>query len=99
MRTQNADAAFELLVTGRVEALAGLRLALASLTEKLPGSRMLDGRFMAVQQSVATPKGRNAGFTYLRAFVEDAKASGMVARSIEKRGFRGVSVAPKATPQ
>jgi polar amino acid transport system substrate-binding protein len=99
VRAENADAAFNLLVSGRVEALAGLRQALLPLTEKLPGSRILDGRFMAVQQSVAIPKGRDGGFTYLRAFVEDAKASGMVARSIEKSGFRGVSVAPRASAQ
>ena len=51
---------------------------------------------MTVQQSVAIPKGREAGFAYLRAYVEEAKASGMVARSIEKSGFRGVTVAPPA---
>jgi len=99
VRAENADAAFDLLVSGRVEALAGLRQALLPLAEKLPGARILDGRFMAVQQSVAIPKGRDGGFAYLRAFVEDAKASGMVARSIEKSGFRGVSVAPKADAQ
>jgi polar amino acid transport system substrate-binding protein len=51
---------------------------------------------MAVQQAVAAPKGRDAGLAYLRAYVEEAKASGMVARSIEKTGFRGVAVAPRA---
>lgn len=29
---------------------------------------------------------------YLRDFIEDAKVSGFVARSIEKNGLRGVSV-------
>ena len=99
VRADNADAAFKLLVEGRVDALAGLSQALGSLTEKLPGSRMIDGRFMAVPQSVGTPKGRDAGFAYLRAFVEDAKASGMVARSIQNTGYRGVSVAPPAAAQ
>src|SRR5215470_2380619 len=99
VRADNADAAFKLLVEGRVEALAGLSQALGSLTEKLPGSRMIDGRFMAVPQSVGTPKGRDAGFAYLRAFVEEAKASGMVARSIQSTGYRGVSVAPPAAAQ
>jgi polar amino acid transport system substrate-binding protein len=96
VRAENGDAAFQLLVEGRVEALAGLSQALVSLAQKLPGSRMLDGRFMAVPQSVGTPKGRDAGFAYLRAFVEEAKASGMVARSIQSTGYRGVSVAPPA---
>lgn len=99
VRAQSGDAAFDMLVTGKVEALAGLRQGLVALAEKLPGSRMLDGRFMAVQQAVGIPKGRNVGLVYLRAFVEEAKASGMVAQSIAKTGFRGVSVAPKAAAQ
>jgi polar amino acid transport system substrate-binding protein len=45
---------------------------------------------------VGTAKGREAGNRYLRDFIEDAKASGFVARSIEKNGIRGVSVAPTA---
>jgi len=95
----NAEAAFDLLVKGQVEALAGLKQGLMGLAERLPGSRMLDGRFMAVQQSIGVPKGRDAGLAYLRRVVEDAKASGLVARAIEKTGARGVSVAPRAPVQ
>jgi polar amino acid transport system substrate-binding protein len=94
--TQGADVAFDLLVTGKVEALAGLKQALIGLNEKLPGSRIVDGRFMSVQQSIAVPKGKEAGLAYVRSVVEDAKASGLVARAIEKTGARGVSVAPPA---
>jgi len=96
VRAPNADAAFDLLVTGKADALAGLRQALIGLVDKLPGSRMLDGQFMKVPQAVGVPRGRDAGLAYLRGFVEDAKASGLVARAIEKTGARGVSVAPKA---
>ncbi len=95
VRAQGADAAVDLLVTGQVEALAGLRQALIAPAAKLPGSRILDGQFMAVQQAVGVPKGRDTGVTYLRGFVEEAKASGLVARAIEKTGAIGVSVAPK----
>jgi polar amino acid transport system substrate-binding protein len=91
-----ADAAFDLLATGQVEALAGLTQALLGLMAKLPGSRVVDGRFMGVQQSIAVPKGRDAGLAYLRGAVEDAKVSGLVARAIERTGARGVSVAPPA---
>jgi len=52
-----------------------------------------------VQQAVGVPKGREAGVQYLRGFVEEAKASGLVARAIERTGARGVSVAPKAPVQ
>ena len=89
------DAAFQLLLSGQADALAGLKQALIGLAEKLPGSRMLDGRFMAVQQSIGVPKGRAAGLAYLRNLVEEAKSSGLVARAIEKTGVRGVSVAPR----
>lgn len=78
LRAESGEAAFDLLVTGKVEALAGLKQALIGLAEKLPGSRMLDGQFMAVQQAVGVPKGRDAGLLYLRGFVEDAKVSGLL---------------------
>lgn len=51
---------------------------------------------MAVQQAMGVPNGRNAGVTYISGFVEEAKASGLVARAIQKTGAIGVSVAPKA---
>jgi len=96
VRASNGDAAIDLFVTGKVEALAGLRQGLIGLAEKHPGSRILDGQFFGVQQAVGVPKGRDAGIQYLRGFVEEAKASGLVGRAIEKTGARGVSVAPKA---
>jgi len=96
VRAPNADAAFELLATGKVDALAGLAQALIGLVDKLPGSRMLDGQFMKVPQAVGVPRGRDAGLAYLRGFVEEAKASGLVGRAIDRIGARGVSVAPRA---
>ena len=39
---------------------------------------------------------REAAAAYLREFVEDVKASGLVAKLIEKNGVRGLTVAPKA---
>jgi len=92
--TRGAEAAFDLLVTGKVDALAGLKQGLLDLHGKLPGSRLLDGRFMGVQQSIAVPKGRDAGLDYLRRVVEDAKRSGLIARAIGRTGVHGVSVAP-----
>jgi len=94
--TEGGGAAFQALAGGKVDALAGLKQALLDLADKLPGSRMLDGRFMAVQQSIGVPKGRAAGLAYLRGLVEEAKASGLVARAIAATGARGVSVAPRA---
>src|SRR5262249_60311328 len=96
VRAPNPAEAFEALEAGRVDALAGLRQALLGLVERLPGGRVLDGRFMAVPQAVGVPRGRAAGLAYLRGVVEEAKASGLVARAIERTGARGVEVAPRA---
>jgi polar amino acid transport system substrate-binding protein len=94
--TSSADAAFELLASGKVDALAGLTQGLLGLASKLPGARLVEGRFMGVQQSIAVPKGKDAGLHYLRQVIEDAKTSGLVARAIERTGAKGVSVAPPA---
>ena len=95
-RAAGADAAFKSFVSDKMDALAGLKPQLVTDHDKLPGSRILEGRFTAVQQAVGTPKGHAAGAEYLCEFVEDVKATGLVARAIEKNGVRGVSVAPKA---
>ncbi len=92
----NNEAALELMATGKADALAGLTQGLVNMGAKFPGSRIVEGRFMAVQQSIAVPKGRDAGLAYLRRVVEDAKSSGLVARAVEKTGAKGVTVAPPA---
>ncbi len=96
VRTDSLDAAFEKFVNEKLDVLAGLRPRLITDVEKLPGARILDGQFSAVQQAVGTAKGNQAGAAFLRDFVEEAKASGLVARLIEKHKVRGLSVAPPA---
>jgi polar amino acid transport system substrate-binding protein len=96
VRAPSLDASFEQFVAERLDALAGLRPRLLQDVEKLPGARILDGRFTAVQQAVGTAKANRAGAAFLRDFVEEAKASGLVARLIERHHVRGLSVAPPA---
>jgi len=96
-RAKGVEGAFELFVADKLDALAGLRPALMELAGKLPGSRVVEGRFTAVQQAIGTPKSRAASAKFLRDFVAEAKASGMVARLIERHGVVGrLSVAPRA---
>ncbi len=90
------DDVFKRFLSDKLDAMAGLRPGLVKNQEKLPGSRILDGNFTAVQQAAGVPKGRTAGAKYLREFIEDAKASGLVAKLIEKNNVRGLTVAAKA---
>ncbi|MGH8745384.1 MAG: transporter substrate-binding domain-containing protein [Burkholderiales bacterium] len=94
VRAPGIDASYEMFVTDGLEALAGLKARLVTDAEKLPGSRILEGRFTAVQQAIGTPIGRGAGAAWLREFAAHAKASGLVAQAIARHGVRGVAVAP-----
>jgi polar amino acid transport system substrate-binding protein len=51
---------------------------------------------MAIEQAMGTVKGRAAGVTYLRSFIEEMKACGFVARALEASGQADASVAPPA---
>jgi polar amino acid transport system substrate-binding protein len=97
VRASSPEKAFELLVAGKVDVLGGVRQHLVANTGKLPGSRVLEGRFMAIQQALGFPKAREAGLSYLREFIEDVKGSGFVARALDKAGVQGVSIAPTMT--
>ncbi len=91
------DASYDLFVEQKLDALAGLRPRLIDDVKKLPGARILEGKFTAVQQAIGTKPNRKASAAFLRDFVEEAKASGFVARLIEKHGVSGrLTVAPPA---
>jgi polar amino acid transport system substrate-binding protein len=94
IRSGGLDASYEQFVGDKLDALAGLRPRLLTDVQKLPGARILDGQFTAVQQAIGTARENAAGAAFLRAFVEDAKASGLVAGLIERHRVVGLSVAP-----
>jgi polar amino acid transport system substrate-binding protein len=99
IRSDTTPGAADLLATGKVDVLAGVKQRIVEAAGRIPGSRQLDGRFMAIRQAVATPKSRDAGLRYLRVFVEDIKASGLVAREVEKAGVTDAAVSPPAPVQ
>ena len=97
VRSDSLTTAAERFARDRLDALAGLRPGLLADIEKFPGARILDGQFTAVQQEVGTARTNIAGAGFLHDFVEEAKASGLVARLIEKHNVTGrLSVAPSA---
>ena len=87
--------AYDDFVSGNMDALAGLRAGLINDAGKLPGSRILNGKFTSVQQAIGTPKGRPAAANFLHNFVETAKESGFVGGLIDQFGVTGrLTVAP-----
>jgi len=97
LRSTSATGARQLFADRDADVLAALRPALLTELDELPGARILDGRFTAVQQAVGTPRRNAAGAAFLRDFVEDAKRSGLVERLIAHHRMAGrLSVAPPA---
>jgi polar amino acid transport system substrate-binding protein len=97
IHTDSVDSSLEIFVAEDVEVLAGLRPRLLSDAERIPGGRLLDGRFTSVQQAIGMHRNREpAGLAYLERFVHGAIESGFVAALIEYHAVRGLSVAATA---
>jgi polar amino acid transport system substrate-binding protein len=96
VRTDSLDASLDKFVNEKLDVLAGLRPRLIDDVKKLPGARILDGKFSAVQQAIGTPKKNVKAAPWLAAFVEEAKRTGFVQSLIDKHKVQGLSVAPLA---
>ena len=88
------DAAITLMRDGKADALALSRESLGGLGAKLPGARVLDGGFLNSTTAVAVPKGKPAALAYASAFIEEAKAAGLVRRAFDDIGLKSSVVAP-----
>lgn len=93
VRTDSLDSAYETFVAENLDALAGLRPRLLSDVEKLPGARILDGKFMAVQQAIGTGRANDEAAGFLQDFVDEVKAGGFVADLIARHNVDGLTVA------
>ncbi|MGF1650644.1 MAG: transporter substrate-binding domain-containing protein [Hyphomicrobiaceae bacterium] len=94
IKTDSLDSSFDTFVADRLDVLAGLKPRLLSDVEKLPGARILEGKFSSVQQAIGTPRQNTHAAAWLAGFVEEVKASGFVAELIARHQVAGLSVAP-----
>ncbi len=95
VRAPSSPAVVDVYVQQQLEVAAGVRQQLEADLQRLPGHRLLPGRFMVIQQAMGMPRSRGAeAATFLAQFVEDMKASGFVAEALRRHGIQGASVAP-----
>ena len=94
-RSPSIAGAQAMLASGQIDVFATNKGNLFEMSDKLPGSRVLDGRYAVEQISIAIPKGRELGMPSLRQFVEEAKSSGLVAAAAQRAGQRGIAVDSK----
>jgi polar amino acid transport system substrate-binding protein len=95
VRAPSIAAAQAMLAAGQLDVYATNKGNLFDMADKLPGWRVLDGRYGVEQVSIAIPKGRESGMPFLRQFVDDAISSGLVAAAAQRAGLRGIAAVAK----
>lgn len=94
VRAPSSPAVVDTFMVQDFEVAAGVKQQLQADAQRIPGLRLLPGRFMVIEQAMGTPKSRGQhAADSLRAFVEDMKASGFVADALQRHGIQGAIVA------
>lgn len=86
-------AATEMLRKGELDAFATNKGILFEMADKLPGARVLDGRWGLEQLAIGVPKGREAGAAWLKAFAADPATQALVQQAAQRAGLRGLAAA------
>jgi len=90
---QNSAHAVEMFERGELDLFATNKPTLFEMSDRMPGARVLDGRWGVEHIAIAVPKGnergREAAMEFLRRFVAEAQAGGLLARAVERAGLRG----------
>jgi polar amino acid transport system substrate-binding protein len=88
------DDALAMLRAGQADAFALGRDSLPDFVALFPGSFIVDGGFQQTVVAIAVPKGRPNALAYVSAFMQEAKASGLVRRAMDAAGMQALEVAP-----
>jgi polar amino acid transport system substrate-binding protein len=97
---ETPDPTFGLLRTGHADAMASVRAALLDYSTQLPGSRVLEEPYGANRITMVVAKGQAGRLAYISEFIEEAKASGLVQRAIERGGSGGYqAISPGSAPK
>jgi polar amino acid transport system substrate-binding protein len=81
----------QLLKDHVLDAFATNKGILFEMSDQVPGSRVLEGRWGLENLAIAIPKGRGAALPALRGFAQRMRASGQLQRIIERAGLRGTA--------
>jgi polar amino acid transport system substrate-binding protein len=84
-----------MVTTGELDAYASLRHLLSEAGEKFPKLRILPDNFNTTEQSIIISKSRPAELIDdVNRVIEEARASGLIQRAIDRASLKGVDVAP-----
>jgi polar amino acid transport system substrate-binding protein len=84
----------EALRAGKADVYGSNAESVHAAADVLPGSKILPGAFRTVSMVIAYPKGKSpAAQDTIKAIVNEAKSSGLVQKTIDSAGLKGVRVA------
>ena len=86
----NYKRAIEMLERGEIDVYATNKPTLFEMSDQMPGSKVLDGRWGEEHLAIAIAKGRESALEYIIHFVEDVQTSGLLAQAAERAGLRGM---------
>ena len=92
VRAATFDVAIEMMSTGAINAYATNKAALFEMAEKLPGSKVLEGRWGIERHAIAIPKGREQAMAFIRQFTNEVRSERVVGAAIERAGLRGAMI-------
>jgi polar amino acid transport system substrate-binding protein len=81
----------ELLKSGKVDVFAANKANLYLLSDRMPGSRVLDGRIGVDEVAIALPKGRESGMVFLKRYIEEARSEGLIKAAVQRAELRGAA--------
>lgn len=99
VRAPSSPAVVDVFVRENADVAAGVKQQLEADAARVPGLRLLPGRFMVIRQAMGCPRSRgDAAAQALARFVEDMKAGGFVGEALRRHGIEGAGVAPPGEP-
>jgi polar amino acid transport system substrate-binding protein len=90
---QNFGRAIEMFEHRELDVFATNKPTLFEMSDQMPGSCVLDGRWGVEHIAIALPRGRETAMEYLCRFVEEVQTSGLLSQAVARAGLRGVVTA------
>lgn len=92
VRNDTAEEAAAGMLANAVDGLAGVRQAMEIFAAAHAGFRVIPEPFMSIRQAMGVKAGKPLAKAYVRAFIEEMKASGFVADALSRGGHGELKV-------
>ncbi|SAK79830.1 ABC amino acid transporter, periplasmic ligand binding protein [Caballeronia hypogeia] len=98
VRAASSQVVVETFLSDELDVAAGVKQVLEQELKRSPNLRLLDKRFMVIQQAMGLPKSKGEpAARFLREFVEEMKSTGFIDEAMRNHRVDGATLAPSAS--